>query len=144
MVQRILYVFSLCYLAKLSQFSAPLRSPFPLSGWTVALHAGTCSPYSSLLMVAGARACVTEYYKSHFENPPSAPLSHQTRDRYGTDCLGETPPDFQNRKPTRLVDCNGQETETWNSHISWYMHIFCTQDERVGGCSAIWHRYLAR
>lgn len=144
MIYQILCVFSLCYLAKLSQFSAPLRSPFPLSGWTVALHAGTCSPYSSLLVVTKARAYVAEYYKSHFENPPSAPLSHQTRDRYGTDCLDETPLDFQNQKPTRLVDCNGGDPETRNSLIS---HICLSSLRRTSGLvvvSAIWHRYLAR
>lgn len=134
MIYQILCVFSLCYLAKLSQFSAPLRSPFPLSGWTVALHAGTCSPYSSLLVVTKARAYVAEYYKSHFENPPSAPLSHQTRDRYGTDCLDETPLDFQNQKPTEISGLQRRRSRNAKFAHLPYMLIISTQDERVGGC----------
>ncbi|GAA6095270.1 uncharacterized [Tachysurus ichikawai] len=56
------------------QFSAPLRSPFPLSGWTRAVHAGTCSPCSSLLGAGSASVCAFEYYNSHTGGPSISPF----------------------------------------------------------------------
>lgn len=104
-------VFSLCCSGRVcSRVSAPLRSPFPLSGWILAVHAGTCSPRSSLLRANAVRAWMSEHYNSHTSSAPSAPLSLPP-DQRQRDTV-RTPPDFQNRKSSRLVNCERQERKT--------------------------------
>lgn len=103
-----------------SQFSAPLRSPFPLSGWTRALHAGTCSPCSSLLGAGSARVWGFEYYNSQTSGPSISPSLPPERSLRATARLVLTKPppttttaatttttttDFRNRKSSSLVKC---------------------------------------
>lgn len=112
------------------QFSAPLRSPFPLSGWILAVHAGTCSPRSSLLRANAVRAWMSEHYNSHTRSAPSAPLSLPP-DQRQRDTV-RTPPDFQNRKSSRLVNCERQERKTGLKPLSWCANIFQMSVKRVG------------
>lgn len=74
------------------QFSAPLRSPFPLSGWTRAVHAGTCSPCSSLLGAGSASVCAFEYYNSHTGGPSISPFLPPDQSLWATARLVLTKP----------------------------------------------------
>lgn len=122
-------VFSLCYSGTGFQFSAPLRSPFPSSGWIPEVHAGTCSPRSSLLRTKEFRAWMSEDYNSHSSAAPSAPLS-LSPDQRQRDTV-RTPPDFQNRKSSRLVNCDRQERKKGLKHLSWCADILQMSVKRV-------------